>query len=233
MIGPSGCGKSTFLRCLNRMNDTIPGARVTGRSCSTARTSTSRSSMWCSCAPASAWCSRSRTRSRSRSTTTSPSARASTAWSAVARELDDVVSTSLRRAGAVGRGQGPPRRSPGTGLSGGQQQRLCIARTLAVRAGSDPHGRAVLGARSDRDARIEDLIARAARAVHDRDRHALMQQAARVSQRTAYFHLGELIEVGDTDRRLHQSAASPHRGLHHRTLRLSVGAGARRELSLR
>ena len=86
MIGPSGCGKSTFLRCLNRMNDTIPGARVDGAtSGSTDRTSTIRRSTWCSCARASAWCSRSPTRSRSRSTKTSPTARASTAWPRAAR----------------------------------------------------------------------------------------------------------------------------------------------------
>ena len=79
-IGPSGCGKSTFLRCINRMNDTIPIARVTGaiRLDERGHLRPERST-WSSCAPASAWCSRSPTPSRSRSSRTSPTARASTA----------------------------------------------------------------------------------------------------------------------------------------------------------
>ena len=63
MIGPSGCGKSTFLRCLNRMNDTIEGARVTGLISMDGRTSTTSARTWCSCGRASAWCSRSPIRS--------------------------------------------------------------------------------------------------------------------------------------------------------------------------
>ena len=78
LIGPSGCGKTTFLRCLNRMNDLIPGCRSHGELLSTARTSTAPASTPSSCAAGSAWCSRSRTRSRSRSTTTSPSRSGST-----------------------------------------------------------------------------------------------------------------------------------------------------------
>ena len=103
MIGPSGCGKSTFLRCLNRMNDTIPGARVTG-SITARRAGHPRraAATWCSCAPASAWCSRSRTRFRSRSTTTSPTGRASTGSARSRAHLDDIVCTSLTRAGSVG-----------------------------------------------------------------------------------------------------------------------------------
>src|SRR5215207_9729754 len=73
-IGPSGCGKSTFLRCINRMNDTIPIARLTGRTFTIAPSTSSNSE------PGSAWCSRSRTRSRNRSTKMSPTGRASTAW---------------------------------------------------------------------------------------------------------------------------------------------------------
>ena len=83
------------------------------------------------CAPASAWCSRSRTRSRSRSTTTSPTARASTAWAPAKDELDEIVQTSLERAGLWNEAK-DRLQQPGTGLSGGQQQRLCIARAIAV-----------------------------------------------------------------------------------------------------
>ena len=72
LIGPSGCGKSTVLRCLNRMNDLIPGARVDGKVTYHGRTSTAATSTRSRCAAGSAWCSRSPTRSRSRSTTTSP-----------------------------------------------------------------------------------------------------------------------------------------------------------------
>ena len=137
----------TVLRCLNRMNDLIPGARVEGkvalprrRPLRPARSTRSR------CAAASAWCSRSRTRSRSRSTTTSPTARRSTAMQGQPRRH--------RRAGAarrraVGRGQGPAQeRRPGP-----------VRRPAAAavhrprhrgRARGDPDGRAVLGARPDR-----------------------------------------------------------------------------------
>ncbi len=79
LIGPSGCGKSTFLRCLNRMNDTISIAKVTGKITLDGEDIYDQASTWSNCAPASAWCSRSPIRSRSRSTTTSPTARASTA----------------------------------------------------------------------------------------------------------------------------------------------------------
>ena len=105
-IGPSGCGKTTVLRCLNRMNDLIPGARVDGdvhyhgdRPLRRRASSPSR------CAGASAWCSRSRTRSRSRSTTTSPTGRASTAsQQGRARRHRRAVAAPGR---AVGRGEGP------------------------------------------------------------------------------------------------------------------------------
>jgi energy-coupling factor transporter ATP-binding protein EcfA2 len=132
MIGPSGCGKSTFLRCLNRMNDTIDGCRVTGSiTAGRARTSTTiPRSTWCRCAPRSAWCSRSPTRSPNPSTTTSPTARASMAWPPQSRTRR-MVETSLIKAGLWEEVK-DRLDQPGTGLSGGQQQRLCIARTIAV-----------------------------------------------------------------------------------------------------
>src|SRR5580704_6741571 len=114
-------------------------------------------------------------------------------------DLDDIVCTSLTRAGLweeVKDRLG----SPGTALSGGQQQRLCIARTLAVQPEVILMDEPCSALDPVATARIEDLIDEL------RESYAIvivthsMQQAARVSQRTAYFHLGELIEVGDTDR---------------------------------
>ena len=197
-IGPSGCGKSTFLRCLNRMNDTIPSARGDGRDrARRRRTSTRPKWTWCSCAPGSAWCSRSRTPSPSRSMRMSPMARASTAWPQGKGELDAIVEKSLKRAGLWDEVKDRLQES-GTALSGGQQQRLCIARAIAV----DPEVILMDEPCSALDpiatAKIEELI-------HElRGRYAIaivthnMQQAARVSQRTAFFHLGEMVEYGRT-----------------------------------
>jgi len=196
-IGPSGCGKSTFLRCLNRMNDTIPSARVEARSRSTARIFTRAAWTWCSCAPVSAWCSRSPTPSPSRSTRMSPTARAFTASPPARPRLDLIVERSLKRAGLWEEAKDRLAES-GTALSGGQQQRLCIARAIAV----DPEVILMDEPCSALDpiatARIEELI-------HElRGRYAIvivthnMQQAARVSQKTAFFHLGTLVEYGDT-----------------------------------
>ena len=108
-----------------------------------------RTSIRSSCARASAWCSRSRTRSRSRSSTTSPMARASTALPPTKPELDAIVAASLRQGRAVGRGQGPPRRS-----GHGPFRRPAAAAVHRARhrrrSRDHPDGRAVLGARSDR-----------------------------------------------------------------------------------
>ena len=102
-IGPSGCGKSTFLRCINRMNDTIPICRVTGKIEIDGRTSTIRPSTSCSCARASAWCSRSPTRSPSRSSRTSPTGRASMASQHRKADLEEIVVSSLRARRACSR----------------------------------------------------------------------------------------------------------------------------------
>jgi phosphate transport system ATP-binding protein len=198
MIGPSGCGKSTFLRCLNRMNDTIPGARVTGsivldgQDIHDKRTDVVQ------------------LRARVGMVFQKPNPFPKSIYENVAygprihglargAALDEIVCTSLQKAGLWSEVKDRLNR-PGTGLSGGQQQRLCIARTIAIQPEVILMDEPCSALDPIATARIEDLIdeLRASFAIvivtHS------MQQAARVSQRTAYFHLGDLIEVGDTDR---------------------------------
>jgi phosphate transport system ATP-binding protein len=199
MIGPSGCGKSTFLRCLNRMNDTIPGARVTGSIQLDGKDIHDKRQDVV------------QLRARVGMVFQKPNPFPKSIYENVAYgprihglagdrvELDELVHTSLTRAGLWDEvkdrlGQ------PGTSLSGGQQQRLCIARTIAVNPEVILMDEPCSALDPIATARIEDLIdeLRATYAIvivtHS------MQQAARVSQRTAYFHLGDLIEVGETDR---------------------------------
>ncbi|MGO9036796.1 MAG: phosphate ABC transporter ATP-binding protein PstB [Steroidobacteraceae bacterium] len=198
MIGPSGCGKSTFLRCLNRMNDTIAGARVDGT------ITLDGQDIYGSAQDVA------QLRARVGIVFQKPTAFPNSIYANVAygprihglakhrSDLDELVNRSLQRAGLWD--EVKDRLSqPGTSLSGGQQQRLCIARTIAV----NPEVILMDEPTSALDpiavAKIEDLIdeLRANYAIvivtHN------MQQAARVSQRTAYFHLGDLIEVGPTD----------------------------------
>ena len=199
MIGPSGCGKSTFLRCLNRMNDTIPGARVTGRINLDGRDILDES------------VDVAQLRARIGMVFQKPNPFPKSIYDNVAygprihglarsrAHLDDIVCTSLTRAGLWDEVK-DRLSSPGTGLSGGQQQRLCIARTIAVQPEVILMDEPCSALDPIATARIEDLIDEL------RESYAIvivthsMQQAARVSQRTAYFHLGELIEVGETDR---------------------------------
>ena len=173
LIGPSGCGKSTFLRCLNRMNDTIDGCRVTGEHPARRRGHLRHGDgRRCSCAPASAWCSRSPIRFRSRSTRTSPTARASTASPRTRPSSTRSSRPACERAGLWDEVK-DRLQQPGTGLSGGQQQRLCIARAIAVQPGGDPDGRALLGARPDRHRPDRGTDRRAAPELHHRHRHPL------------------------------------------------------------
>lgn len=196
-IGPSGCGKSTFLRCLNRMNDTIPSARVAGRIELDGEDIN---------APAMDVV---QLRARVGMVFQKPNPFPKSIYENVAygprihgltasrTELDETVEKSLKRAGLWDEVKDRLNES-GTALSGGQQQRLCIARAIAV----DPEVILMDEPCSALDpiatARIEELI-------HElRGRYAIaivthnMQQAARVSQRTAFFHLGELVEYGKT-----------------------------------
>ena len=196
-IGPSGCGKSTFLRCLNRMNDTIASARVTGTIELDGQDINSAAMDVV------------QLRARVGMVFQKPNPFPKSIYENVAygprihgladgkSELDAIVEKSLKRAGLWDEVKDRLNES-GTALSGGQQQRLCIARAIAV----DPEVILMDEPCSALDpiatAKIEELI-------HElRGRYAIaivthnMQQAARVSQRTAFFHLGEMVEYGKT-----------------------------------
>jgi len=198
MIGPSGCGKSTFLRCLNRMNDTIDICRVEG---SLTLEGQNIYDPKLDVVPL---------RARVGMVFQKPNPFPKTIYDNVAygprihglardrATLDEIVQTSLERAGLWNEVK-DRLEEPGTGLSGGQQQRLCIARTIAVGPEVILMDEPCSALDPIATARIEDLIDEL------KQNYAIvivthsMQQAARVSQRTAYFHLGKLIEVGETD----------------------------------
>jgi len=198
LIGPSGCGKSTFLRTFNRMNDTIPGARVTGRIEMDGEDVNARS-----LDPV-------LLRARVGMVFQKPNPFPKSIYENVAygpkihgltgskSELDGVVETSLRRAGLWDE-VADRLHSPGTGLSGGQQQRLVIARAIAVNPEVILMDEPCSALDPIATARIEELIDEL------RERYCIvivthsMAQAARVSQRTAFFHLGRLVETGSTE----------------------------------
>ncbi len=198
MIGPSGCGKSTFLRCLNRMNDTIPTCRVTGEMSLDGEDLYGKD-----LDPV-------LLRARVGMVFQKPNPFAKSIYDNVAygprihglaknrAELDDIVVDSLKKAGLHDEVK-DRLDAPGTSLSGGQQQRLCIARTIAVSPEVILMDEPCSALDPIATARIEELIDEL------RQNYAIaivthsMQQAARVSQRTAYFHLGKLVEVGDTN----------------------------------
>ena len=197
MIGPSGCGKSTFLRCLNRMNDTIDGCRVSG-SIKLDGDEIYRKDL--DPVPL---------RAQVGMVFQKPNPFPKSIYENIAygprihgltndrQELAALVETSLRKAGLWEEVKDRLDQR-GTGLSGGQQQRLCIARTIAVSpevilmdepcSALDPIATAVI------EELIDELKTQYSIAIVTHS----MQQAARVSQRTAYFHLGDLIEVGET-----------------------------------
>ncbi|MCP4078547.1 MAG: phosphate ABC transporter ATP-binding protein [Gammaproteobacteria bacterium] len=197
LIGPSGCGKSTFLRTLNRMNDTIPSCRISGEITLDGENIYDKKmdpvllrarvgmvfqkanpfpkSIYDNVAYGPRLHGLARTNS----------------------ELDEIVITSLEKAGLFNEVK-DRLTAPGTGLSGGQQQRLCIARTISVSpevilmdepaSALDPIATAIIEELID-ELRVNFTIAIVTHS---------MQQAARVSQRTAYFHMGKIIEVGNT-----------------------------------
>jgi phosphate transport system ATP-binding protein len=198
LIGPSGCGKSTFLRCLNRMNDMIESARVTGE------ITLDREDVY------SPHMDVVLLRARVGMVFQKPNPFPKSLYDNVAfgprihglardrYELDRIVETSLERAGLWSEVK-DRLDDPGTSLSGGQQQRLCIARTIAVSPEVILMDEPCSALDPIATARIEDLIEELRRNYAIVIVTHSMHQAARVSQRTAYFHLGKLVEVGKTD----------------------------------
>ncbi|WP_238474130.1 phosphate ABC transporter ATP-binding protein PstB [Altericroceibacterium spongiae] len=196
-IGPSGCGKSTFLRTLNRMNDTIPSARVEG-AIELDGEDIYRSGMDVV-----------QLRARVGMVFQRPNPFPKSIYENIAYgpkihgladgkdHLDQIVEKSLRRAGLWDEVKDRLSDS-GTALSGGQQQRLCIARAIAVEPEVILMDEPCSALDPIATAKIEELIDEL------RGRYAIvivthsMQQAARVSQRTAFFHLGNLVEYGET-----------------------------------
>ncbi len=199
MIGPSGCGKSTFLRCLNRMNDTVDSCRVFGDIRLDSLNIYDKS---VDVVPL---------RAQVGMVFQKPNPFPKSIYDNVAygpkihglagsrQELDHIVESSLKKAGLWAEVNDRLDQA-GTGLSGGQQQRLCIARAIAVRPEVILMDEPCSALDPIATATVEDLIGELQEhytiviVTHN------MQQAARVSQRTAYFHLGDLIEVGSTDR---------------------------------
>ncbi|MGF1594914.1 MAG: phosphate ABC transporter ATP-binding protein PstB [Kiloniellaceae bacterium] len=198
-IGPSGCGKSTFLRCINRMNDVIDGCRVTGAITLDGHDIYGRDIDVV------------QLRARVGMVFQKPNPFPKLIYDNIAYgprihgladsrgdALDGIVESSLRRAGLWSEVK-DRLKEPGTGLSGGQQQRLCIARAIAVNPEVILMDEPCSALDPIATARIEELIDEL------RENFTIvivthsMQQAARVSQRTAFFHLGNLVEWGPTE----------------------------------
>ena len=197
-IGPSGCGKSTFLRCINRMNDTIPICRVTGKITIDDEDIYDPSLDVV------------QLRARVGMVFQKPNPFPKSIYENVAygprihglagtkAELDHIVQTSLEKA-ALWKEVKDRLNDPGTGLSGGQQQRLCIARAVAVGPEVILMDEPCSALDPIATAKVEELIDELKQnfciiiVTHS------MQQAARVSQRTAFFHLGVLVEEGATN----------------------------------
>jgi phosphate transport system ATP-binding protein len=198
LIGPSGCGKSTFLRCLNRMNDTISICRVTGNITLDNRDIYDPKIDVV------------QLRARIGMVFQKPNPFPKSIFENVAygprihglvkdkHHLDEIVEKSLQRAGLFSEVKDRLHES-GTGLSGGQQQRLCIARAIAVSPDVILMDEPCSALDPIATAKVEELIDEL------RENYTIvivthsMQQAARVSQRTAMFHLGNIVEVGDTE----------------------------------
>ncbi|KQQ58192.1 phosphate ABC transporter ATP-binding protein [Rhizobium sp. Leaf311] len=199
LIGPSGCGKSTFLRTLNRMNDTIDGCRVTGKITLDEDDIYDQSIDVVEL------------RARVGMVFQKPNPFPKTIYENIAygprihglarnkADMDQIVESSLQKAGLWNEAKDRLHES-GTGLSGGQQQRLCIARAIAVSPEVILMDEPCSALDPIATAKVEELI-------HElRANYTIvivthsMQQAARVSQRTAMFHLGHLVEENDTDK---------------------------------
>ena len=194
-IGPSGCGKSTFLRCINRMNDTIPSCRVSGSLIFDGNEISDYDAVYL--------------RSRIGMVFQKPNPFPKSIYDNIAygprihglaknkAELDVIVEDSLRK-GAIWDEVKDRLNAPGTDLSGGQQQRLCIARAIATQPEVLLMDEPCSALDPIATAQIEELI------YELRENFCViivthsMQQAARVSENTAFFHLGNLVEFGET-----------------------------------
>ncbi|ODS24054.1 phosphate ABC transporter ATP-binding protein [Candidatus Endobugula sertula] len=199
MIGPSGCGKSTFLRCLNRMNDTISICRVDGKLFLEEQDINDKKM---DVVPL---------RARVGMVFQKPNPFPKSIYDNVAygprihgladrrSDLDEIVETSLQKAGLWDEVK-DRLHQPGIGLSGGQQQRLCIARTIAVSPEVILMDEPCSALDPIATAKIEELIDELSQNYTIAIVTHSMQQAARVSHRTAYFHLGKLIEVNETEK---------------------------------
>lgn len=197
LIGPSGCGKSTFLRCINRMNDTIEGCRVDGRIIVDGMDINSADQDVVSL------------RSWIGMVFQKPNPFPKSIYENVAygprihnmvqskSEMDALVEKSLKSAGLWEEVKDRLQES-GTGLSGGQQQRLCIARTIAVNPEIILMDEPCSALDPIATARIEDLINTLKQDFTIVIVTHSMQQAARVSQQTCFFHMGKVVESGAT-----------------------------------
>ena len=198
-IGPSGCGKSTFLRTLNRMNDTIDSCRVTGK------VLLDNQDIYDPNLDVVLL------RAQVGMVFQKPNPFPKSIFDNVAYgpklhglakdkyDLEEIVENSLRKAGLWD--EVKDRLSqPGTGLSGGQQQRLCIARTIAVSPEVILMDEPCSALDPIATAKVEELISELSNQYTIAIVTHSMQQAARVSDRTAYFHLGDLIEVNSTEK---------------------------------
>jgi phosphate transport system ATP-binding protein len=197
LIGPSGCGKSTYLRCLNRMNETIPGCKVTGEIKVDGKDIHDPDLDVVEL------------RGRVGMVFQKPNPFPKSIFDNVAygprihglarskADLEQIVMSSLEKAGLLNEVKDRIQ-EPGTGLSGGQQQRLCIARAIAVNPELILMDEPCSALDPIATAKIEELIDEL------KSNYCIiivthsMQQAARVSQRTAFFHLGNLVEEGAT-----------------------------------
>ncbi|MBL8567390.1 MAG: phosphate ABC transporter ATP-binding protein [Hyphomicrobiaceae bacterium] len=196
-IGPSGCGKSTFLRCINRMNDTIASCRVTGK------IEIDGQDIYDPALDVV------QLRARVGMVFQKPNPFPKSIYENVAygprihgiakskSDLDEVVISSLEKAGLLKEVKDRLNDS-GTGLSGGQQQRLCIARAIAVSPEVILMDEPCSALDPIATAKVEELMDELKANYTIIIVTHSMQQAARVSQRTAFFHLGNLVEVGDT-----------------------------------
>ena len=199
LIGPSGCGKSTFLRCLNRMNDVVDGCRVTGS------IEMDGKDIYAADVDVVAL------RSRIGMVFQKPNPFPKSIFENIAygpkihglaehrTDLEEIVVNSLKKAGLFDEVK-DRLHAPATGLSGGQQQRLCIARTISINPEVVLMDEPCSALDPIATARIEDLMWEL------KENYTIiivthsMQQAARVSQRTGFFHLGDLVEVGTTEK---------------------------------